>query len=88
MSKISVVYPALVTRYQVEIGKEKSRIAHMQVEQILDTWKAQIVRGNLLASQVPANVARPRTALPQTTLPVELFSTDSVPSTKESWTSV
>jgi hypothetical protein len=26
MSKISVVYPALVTRYQVEIGKEKSTI--------------------------------------------------------------
>ncbi|HEX3600175.1 MAG TPA: ABC transporter permease subunit/CPBP intramembrane protease [Lacipirellulaceae bacterium] len=40
-------------------GKEKSRVAHMQVEQIVDTWKSQIVRENLLASQVPANVARP-----------------------------
>ena len=40
-------------------GKEKSRVAHMQVEQILDAWKSQIVRENLLASRVPANVARP-----------------------------
>jgi sodium transport system permease protein len=40
-------------------GKEKSRVAHKQVEQILDAWKAQIVRENLLASRVPANVARP-----------------------------
>ena len=40
-------------------GKEKSRVAHMQVEQILDFWKSQIVRENLLASRVPANVARP-----------------------------
>ncbi len=40
-------------------GKEKSRVAHMQVEQILDVWKSQIVRENLLASRVPANVARP-----------------------------
>src|SRR5213078_953903 len=37
----------------------KSRVAHMQVEQILDQWKSQIVRDNLLASRVPANVARP-----------------------------
>jgi sodium transport system permease protein len=40
-------------------GKEKSRVAHKQVEQILDAWKTQIVRENLLASRVPANVARP-----------------------------
>lgn len=40
-------------------GKEKSRVAHRQVEQILDAWKAQIVRENLLASRVPANVAKP-----------------------------
>ncbi|MFO0789116.1 MAG: ABC transporter permease subunit/CPBP intramembrane protease [Pirellulales bacterium] len=40
-------------------GKEKSRVAHMQVEQIVDMWKGQIVRDNLLASQIPANVARP-----------------------------
>ncbi len=40
-------------------GKEKSRVAHMQVEQIVDSWKSQIVRENLLASRVPANVARP-----------------------------
>jgi sodium transport system permease protein len=40
-------------------GKEKSRVAHKQVEQILDAWKGQIVRENLLASRVPANVARP-----------------------------
>jgi len=40
-------------------GKEKSRVAHMQVEQILDVWKSQIVRANLLASQVPAVVAKP-----------------------------
>jgi sodium transport system permease protein len=40
-------------------GKEKSRVAYLQVEQVLDTWKSQIVRENLLASRVPANVARP-----------------------------
>ena len=40
-------------------GKEKSRIAHMQVEHIVEAWKAQIERENLLASRVPANVARP-----------------------------
>lgn len=40
-------------------GKEKSRVAHKQVEQILDAWKALIVRENLAASRVPANVARP-----------------------------
>ena len=40
-------------------GKDKSRVAHRQVEQILDAWKTQIVRENLLASRVPANIARP-----------------------------
>lgn len=40
-------------------GKEKSRVAHMQVEQILDTWRSQIARANLVASQIPANVAKP-----------------------------
>jgi sodium transport system permease protein len=40
-------------------GKDKSRVAHMQVERVLDAWKAQLVRENLRASQVPATVARP-----------------------------
>lgn len=40
-------------------GKDKSRIANMQVERVLNAWKTQIIRDNLLASQVPANVARP-----------------------------
>ena len=40
-------------------GKEKSRVAHMQVEQIVESWKSQIVRENLVASHVPANVSRP-----------------------------
>ncbi len=40
-------------------GKEKSRVAHMQVEQIIDTWKSQIVHDNLVASHVPANVSHP-----------------------------
>jgi sodium transport system permease protein len=40
-------------------AREKSRVAHSQVEQLLDTWKSQIVRENLLASRVPANIARP-----------------------------
>lgn len=40
-------------------GKEKSAVAHMQVEQVLNAWKSQIVRENLLASEIPANVARP-----------------------------
>src|SRR5262245_27557027 len=40
-------------------GKEKSRVAHFQVEHLLNTWKSQIVRENLLAGRVPANVARP-----------------------------
>jgi sodium transport system permease protein len=40
-------------------GKEKSRVAHFQVEHLLNAWKSQIVRENLLAGRVPANVARP-----------------------------
>ncbi|HEX4415864.1 MAG TPA: ABC transporter permease subunit/CPBP intramembrane protease [Lacipirellulaceae bacterium] len=40
-------------------GKEKSRVAHMQVAQIVSAWKSQIVRENLLASRMPASVARP-----------------------------
>ncbi len=40
-------------------GKEKSRVAHYQVEHLLNAWKSQIIRENLLASRVPANVARP-----------------------------
>ncbi|MEX2315596.1 MAG: ABC transporter permease subunit/CPBP intramembrane protease [Pirellulales bacterium] len=39
--------------------REKSRIANAQVEHILNSWKSQIVRENLLASRVPANIARP-----------------------------
>lgn len=55
------VAPILIPQPQLlyNSGKEKSRVAHMQVEQILNTWKSQIVRENLLASRVPANVARP-----------------------------
>jgi sodium transport system permease protein len=40
-------------------GKEKSRVAHRQVEQILNTWKSQIIRDNLLASRIPMDLARP-----------------------------
>ena len=54
-SPIAIPQPQLL----YNSGKEKSRVAHTQVEQILDTWKSQIVRENLLASRVPANVARP-----------------------------
>jgi sodium transport system permease protein len=45
-------------------GKEKSRVAHRQVEQVLEVWKTQIIRENLLASRVPANVARPFELVP------------------------
>jgi len=45
-------------------GKEKSRVAHMRAEQALDAWKSQIVRENLLASRVPANVAKPFDLMP------------------------
>src|SRR3954471_11612606 len=40
-------------------GKEKSRVAHMQVEHVVESWRAQIQRQNLVASRVPANVTRP-----------------------------
>jgi sodium transport system permease protein len=40
-------------------GKEKSRVARVQVEQVVKTWTSQIVRENLLASRVPANLAKP-----------------------------
>jgi sodium transport system permease protein len=40
-------------------GKEKSRVAHMQVEHVVKSWIAQIQRENLAASRVPANVAKP-----------------------------
>jgi sodium transport system permease protein len=40
-------------------GKEKSRVAYFQVEHLLNAWKSQIIRENLLASRVPANAARP-----------------------------
>ena len=40
-------------------GKEISRVAHMHIERILNVWKTQIIRENLMASRVPANVARP-----------------------------
>jgi sodium transport system permease protein len=40
-------------------GKEKSGVAHVQVGHALDEWKAQIIRENLLASRVPAAVAKP-----------------------------
>ncbi len=40
-------------------SKEKSAIANMQVEQVLDAWRSQIGRENLLASEIPANVVRP-----------------------------
>ena len=53
--------PVQIPRPQLSYnsGKEKSRVAHMQVEQILDTWRSQIARANLVASQIPANVAKP-----------------------------
>lgn len=40
-------------------GKEKSRVAHMQVEHVVKAWIGQIQRENLVASRVPANVAKP-----------------------------
>ena len=45
-------------------AREKSRVAHMQIVHILNVWKSQIVRENLLASRVPANVAKPFTLKP------------------------
>jgi sodium transport system permease protein len=40
-------------------GKEKSRVARAQVEEVVKSWRSQIVRENLLAGRVPANVAKP-----------------------------
>ena len=40
-------------------AREKSRIADRAVERVLNNWKAQVVRQNLLAGRVPVNVARP-----------------------------
>jgi sodium transport system permease protein len=40
-------------------GKEKSRVAHMQVERVIEAWRAQIVRRNLAESRVPAQVTKP-----------------------------
>jgi sodium transport system permease protein len=40
-------------------GKEKSRAAHMQVEHVVNSWIAKIQRENMVASRVPANVAKP-----------------------------
>ncbi len=40
-------------------AREKSRVAGAVVEQILNSWKSQIVHENLLASRVPASIARP-----------------------------
>ena len=54
-AKSSIPQPQLL----FNSGKEKSRIAHVQVEHALNAWKSQIVRENLLASRVPANVAKP-----------------------------
>jgi sodium transport system permease protein len=44
---------------QYNAGKEKSRVAHMQVERVIEIWRAQIQRQNLAASRVPANVTKP-----------------------------
>ena len=46
-------------RLSANSGKEKSRIALRQVEEVLNAWRTQIVNENLLASRVPANVAKP-----------------------------
>ena len=40
-------------------GKEKSRVAHMQVEHVVEAWRTQIERQNLVASRVPPNVTKP-----------------------------
>jgi sodium transport system permease protein len=49
--------------------REKSRVANAQVEQILNTWISQIVRENLLASRVPANIAKPFVLRPRDIAP-------------------
>lgn len=40
-------------------GKEKSRAAHMQVERVIEAWRAQIVRRNLAESRISARVTKP-----------------------------
>jgi sodium transport system permease protein len=40
-------------------GRDKSRAAHFQVERALNAWKSRVIRENLLAGRVPANIARP-----------------------------
>lgn len=40
-------------------AREKSRIAQRSVERVLNNWKAQVVRQNLMAGRVPENFARP-----------------------------
>jgi sodium transport system permease protein len=40
-------------------GKEKSRAAHMQVERVIESWRAQIVRRNLAESRISARVTKP-----------------------------
>ena len=40
-------------------GKEKSRAAHMQVERVIEAWRAQIVRRNLAESKISARVTKP-----------------------------
>jgi sodium transport system permease protein len=61
--KAAAALPAAIEipkpRIQYNAGKEKSRVAHMQVEHVVESWRAQIQRQNLVASRVPANVTRP-----------------------------
>ena len=40
-------------------AREKSRLARVLVERVLNNWKAQVVRQNLVAGRMPLNVARP-----------------------------
>lgn len=45
-------------------AREKSRVAYMQVERVLDAWKSHVVHENLLASRIPTNIARPFQLVP------------------------
>jgi sodium transport system permease protein len=40
-------------------AREKSRLAQRSVERVLNNWRSQLVRQNLLAGRVPENFARP-----------------------------
>lgn len=40
-------------------AREKSRIAQRAVERVLNNWRSQVARQNLLAGRVPENLARP-----------------------------